>query len=133
MLFFIALGVLVAGITIVVLCDNGVFCSEALENTGLAFVVIGALSVFVAVMFLCNGHIGVHGKIAENQRRYESLTYQYENNMYDNDNEIGKKELMNQIQKWNEDLAWYKANQKDFWIGIFIPNVYDRFEFIELE
>ena len=52
--------------------------------------------------------------------------------MYDNDNEIGKKELMNQIQEWNEDLAWYKANQKDFWIGIFIPNVFDQFEFINL-
>lgn len=36
-----------------------------------------------------------------------------------------------EIREWNEDLAWYKANQNDFWIGVFIPDIFDQFEFIE--
>lgn len=59
--------------------------------------------------------------------------YQYENNMYDNDDDIGKKQLMNQIQHWNEDLAFGKEMQRDFWIGIFIPNVFDQFQHIDLD
>ena len=39
---------------------------------------------------------------------------------------------MTDIQDWNEDLAKYREIQDDFWIGIYIPNVYDQFEFIEL-
>ena len=133
MLFWIIVIVLVIGIAWVVCCDHKCNVSENWVIPGIIFTALGAIALFVAVIFLCVGHIGTTGQIAENQQRYETLIYQYENNMYDNDNEIGKKELMNQIQDWNEDLAWYKANQRDFWIGIFIPNIFDQFEFIKLE
>ena len=78
-------------------------------------------------------NVGVDGYIASNMVRYDSLVYQYENNIYDNDNDLGKRELIADIQDWNEDLAAYRVNQKDFWIGVYIPNIYDQFEFIELE
>lgn len=133
MLFWIIVIVLVIGIAWVAYCDSKCNVSETWAIPGIIFASAGAVALFIAVIFLCVGHIGVNGEIAENQRRYESLTYQYENNIYDNDNDLGKKELMNQIQEWNEDLAWFKVNQKDFWIGIFIPNVFDQFEFIKLE
>ena len=32
-----------------------------------------------------------------------------------------------------EDLSANQKNQRDFWIGIYIPNIYDQFEFIELK
>lgn len=93
------------------------------------------MSIVVAVMGLaclvCN--VGLEGRIAECDARYESLVYQLENNLYDNDNDLGKRELYVDIQAWNEDLARNKANQDDFWIGVFTPNIYDAFEFIELE
>lgn len=77
--------------------------------------------------------IGLNGKIAKNQQRYNSLVYQLENNLYDNDNDLGKKELYDQIQDWNEDLAEGKALQRDIWVGAFYPNIYDEFDFIELK
>lgn len=76
-------------------------------------------------------HIGVEGMVESNKQRYEILVYQLENDIYDNDNDLGKYQLYEKIQDWNEDLAYKKALQKDFWFGIFYANVYDQFELID--
>lgn len=34
---------------------------------------------------------------------------------------------------WNTDLAFKKEAQRDFWVGIFYPNIYDEIDFIEME
>lgn len=93
---------------------------------------IGLVGTIISVVLLCVAYIGIDGDVERNQVRYDSLMYQYENCLYDNDNDVGKKELMSEIQSWNEDLAWYKTMQRNPWIGIYIPNVYDQFDFIEL-
>lgn len=67
------------------------------------------------------------------RQRYNLLIYQFENNLYDNDNDFGKKELYDEIRDWNEELAWGKIAQRNIWIGWFYPNIYDEFEFIEME
>ena len=97
--------------------------------TCILFILIVIVSCFVLIF----SYIGIDGYIAKNEVRYETLVYQYENDIYDNDNDLGKRELMKDIQDWNEDLAKYQANQDDFWIGIYIPNIYDQFEYIELK
>lgn len=79
-----------------------------------------------------SNHIGVDGFIARSYAKYDSLVYQLENDIYDNDNDIGRRELMVDIEEWNNDLAYYRDVQDDFRIGIFYPNVFDKFEFIEL-
>lgn len=94
---------------------------------------IAALAVIIEVVIFCCNHIGVDGYIAQVNARREMLVYQLENNIYDNDNDLGKRELMVDIQNWNEDLARNREVQDDFWIGVFKPNIYDQFEFIELE
>lgn len=100
------------------------------------FITIALISLIVSIVMLVDiivGNTNVDAYVAENQMRYEMLVYQYENDIYDNDNDLGKRDLMEDIQKWNEDLAYYREAQDDFWVGIFHPNVYDQFEFIDLK
>lgn len=100
------------------------------------FITIAFISLIVSIVMLVViivKHTNVDAYVAENQMRYEMLVYQYENDIYDNDNDLGKRDLMEDIQEWNEDLAYYREAQDDFWVGIFHPNVYDQFEFIELK
>lgn len=133
MVFWIFVALLIVGIILVVIgfhYFNNV--GETCFNVGLFLSIIAAIVVVISMVDFCITYSGLDGDIAANQMRYESLTYQYENDIYDNDNDLGKKELMNQIQEWNEDLARNKKNQDDFWIGIYTPNIYDQFEFIEL-
>jgi hypothetical protein len=99
--------------------------------TWITSVILGIV-VLIMSIFIIEAHINVEADIAANEQIYASLVYQYENDIYDNDDDvIGKKQLYDQIQEWNMDLAKYKAKEKDFWVGIFYPNIFDQFEFIE--
>lgn len=132
MLFWIFVVLLLIGMVCVIIYDHTMVDGWCLDLG----VVLTGVSTFVLIIMsivLVYRYIIIDGYVAQNQVRYESLVYQYENDLYDNDNDVGKKELLSEIQDWNEDLARYKALQKNFWVGIFVPNVYDQFEFIELK
>ena len=90
------------------------------------------VALLIEIVVLSVNYIGVDGYVQRINARHDMLVYQYENDIYDNDNDLGKRELIEDIQDWNEDLASRKENQDDTWIGIFIPNIYDQFDFIEL-
>ena len=121
---------------IVVCLGLGVYVEKRFGDYSWLFLVIAFLSFIAAIimlMVIIVKNTNVDAYVAENQMRYEMLVYQYENDIYDNDNDLGKRDLMEDIQEWNEDLAYYRKAQDDFWVGIFHPNVYDQFEFIELK
>lgn len=103
----------------------GILCGIFAVLSFIAFVIFG----FWALV----ENVGVEGSVAAMAERYESLKYQAENNIYDNDNDIGKRELVTEIQKWNEDLATGKTLYDNFWVGIFYPKaLYENFEPISM-
>ena len=93
---------------------------------------LAACALLIEIAVLAVNYIRVDGYVQKMNARHDMLVYQYENDIYDNDNDLGKRELIEDIQNWNEDLASRKENQDNVWIGIFIPDIYDQFEFIEL-
>ena len=132
MLFWLFLIVMVVGVLLLILDAYYLFENDWAINTGLTMVIIGCAVVLTSIIIISISYIGLDAKVEQYNARYESLVYQYENDIYDNDNDLGKRELIEDIRDWNEDLASRKENQDDLWIGIFIPDVYDQFDFIEL-
>ena len=123
-------------LSIVVCLGLAVYMEKRFHDYSVPFLMIASIGFIVAIIMLIViivKYTNVDAYVAENQMRYEMLVYQYENNLYDNDNDLGKRDLMEDIQEWNEDLAYHREAQDDFWVGIFYPNVYDQFEFIELK
>ena len=123
-------------LSIVVSLMLAVYVEKRFQDYSVPFLVIasiGFIAAIIMLMVIIVKNTNVDAYVAENQMRYEMLVYQYENDVYDNDNDLGKRDLMEDIQEWNEDLAYYREAQDDFWVGIFHPNVYDQFEFIELK
>ena len=118
---------------VIIMIAGFVLFTYDLENLGIAISAIGIFGIIASVVVLAINYIGIDGYITRMNTRYETLVYQYENDIYDNDNDLGKRELMVDIQNWNEDLSSRRERQRDFWIGIYIPNIYDQFEFIELK
>lgn len=106
---------------------------DSRSSTGTLLYTFGAVANLISCgVFLCE-NINTNAYIAKMQTRYDMLIYQYENDIYDNDNDLGKRDLVVDIKEWNEDLSYYQNTQDNFWIGIYIPNVYDQFKFISLD
>lgn len=130
MLFVIFVILVVVGILLLTFGCNS--CRDWMENLGIGSAIIGVICTVISLIILACNYIDIDGYVEQMNARYDMLTYQYENDIYENDNDVGKRELMEDIQNWNEDLARLRVNQDDFWIGIYRPNIYDQFEFIEL-
>lgn len=126
MIFWIFVIVMAAAIVCCAVLD------EASEPFWASIVSLNGVIAMIMLVFIIVGNIGPDAKIAKYQARYDSLVYQYENDIYDNDNDLGKRDLMENIEEWNTDLAYRKRIQRNFWVGIFYPNIYDYFDFIEL-
>ena len=126
MLFWIFLILLIVGVVMLFTVGDDYIPMSA------SIFAVGLFGVVASVVILCVNYIRIDGDVERNRVRYDSLMYQYENYLYDNDNDVGKKELMSEIQSWNEDIAWGKTMQRNTLIGIYIPNIYDQFDFIEL-
>lgn len=93
--------------------------------------IFGLVLVFLSIGMICE-YVNIDGRIEKYKTEYDSLVYQYKNDIYDNDNDLGKKELMNDILEWNKNLTYMQNAQDNFWIGIFFADIYDQFKTIEL-
>lgn len=96
-------------------------------------IVISVVIFILDAVALCINHFSAPWLAEQYSQHYEFLTYQLENNLYENENEIGKKQLYSEIQSYNEDVASGKRMQNDVWVGVFYPPIYDELELIELE
>lgn len=136
MLFWLFVIILVVGVITIVLgswldSHSHYYDFEWLKCIGWAIIVLMSLCILISGIIMIDGYAAVDAKVAQNQEIYNSLTYQLENNLYDNDNDFGKKELYNEIQNWNKDVVYYQNIQDNFWLGIYYPNVFDQFKTIE--
>lgn len=128
MLFFIFIALFAISVLAIIYTDE----MSGWHLLATIAVVPTLIALLISTIGLASVYINADASVAKWETQYESLTYQLENNLYDNDNDIGKKELMDEICKWNEDLAYCKEIQRNFWVGIYYPNVYDNLEFIPL-
>lgn len=132
MLFWISIVTLIVGIISVVAYDKSDKYNSVIEGLSTSVLIVGVFAVIIS-LFICGiNYVPIDGEVLAMRQEYNSLVHQYESDLYENYIDNGKRELMVDIQEWNENLAWYKSNQRGFWIGPYIPNVYDQFEFIEL-
>lgn len=106
---------------------------DSCEYIGAWLTVLGGIFIAIEMVILITIACSTPAEVAKYEKRYESLTYQYDNDLYDNDNDVGKKELMKEIQEWNEDIAANKMTYRSPWIGWFVPDEFAEFDFIELK
>lgn len=105
--------------------------------------VIGSISTALAVLFFIisavlgviavSASIGSESYLSSMQEKRNALVYQLENDLYDNDNDLGKKELYSEITEYNCDVAKGKIMQNNIWVYNLYSDVYDDLELIEFD
>ena len=93
------------------------------------FFVISAVLGVIAV----SASVGSESYLASMQEKRNALVYQLENDLYDNDNDLGKKELYSEIIEYNCDVAKGKIMQDNIWVYNLYADVYDDLELIEFD
>jgi hypothetical protein len=106
---------------------------SGLELLGEFIAFLVGIALIASLCVIVSNNIAANSTAAKMSVERESLVYQAQMNLYDNDNDIGKKETVDQITEWNATLAKNKKLQRDVWVGCFVPNIYDQFEPIPLD
>ena len=100
-----------------------------------ATMTIGILSAIVSCSMLIA--ILIQNQCAASQivkynETYKALIYKVENTNCRDEFGLLNKEIVDEVQEWNEDIAYSRELQDNFWVGVFYPNIYDNFELIDL-
>lgn len=105
--------------------DEGITC------TGVVATVVSALIIFGMLCGISITYISANADLAKYQETHKALTYKLESGACRDELGLLSKSVIDEIQDWNESIVRKKNFQKDFWIGIFYPNIYDEFETID--
>ena len=105
--------------------------------------VITSISIALSVLFFIvsavlgviavSASVGSESRLASMQEKRNALVYQLENDLYNNDNDLGKKELYSEIAEYNCDVAKGKIMQNNIWVYNLYSDVYDDLELIEFD
>ena len=127
MVFWVFLILTAIGICIAVFGDYD------FDFWGVAIALIfGVISIFLLCGIIIE-NANAPGELASNRERYEALVFKAESEEARDEFGLLNSGVLYDIQKWNEDLAYNKELQRNFWVGIFIPNIYDEFERIDYQ
>lgn len=131
LIILIMIGIIIATVTIGVIFSRLGYDEAAITSFCISTITT-VLLIVICVMILVNNGT-VEADTLKLQNRYDTLYYQVSNNMYNNDNEVGKKELIDQIMEWNGDIITRKLYSKSIWLNWFYPIDYDQFKLIPIE
>lgn len=130
MLFWTTLMTAIIGL-IIYRFDQDICETYILAVAGAAMHIISMVAAVIMIFVMIMNHAGVDAKVKSNQERYEALLYKAGSEESRDEHGILNKEIVDEIQDWNEDVTYYQEIQNDFWLGIFYPNIYDQFETID--
>lgn len=99
-------------------------------------VVISFISVvwfLVAGLILLLTKTNVTATRQANAEKYKALTYKLESEACRDQFGLLNKEIIDEVQRWNVKVTYYKAMEDNFWVGIYYPNVYGNLGTIDYE
>ena len=131
----IAITIISALVLIISLNKFSNFCVfwDTIASISIVLIVLFFIISAVLGAIAISASVGSESHLASMQEKRNALVYQLENDLYDNDNDLGKKELYSEIIEYNCDVAKGKIMQDNIWVYNLYSDVYDDLELIEFD
>jgi len=107
------------------------------NGIGGVFAIITVILLIIAIIMLLALPISYACSVStdnELQEEYNTLVYQVEHLYFTNEigDTTGSKEVMDAVAAYNARIRTKQHWEKNFWVGIFVPNIYSDKPLIEL-
>ena len=102
--------------------DNEICCF------GWIVAIIAAIVSLIMIVSIIDINTSVNGTIAQMDETYKALCFKAESDFARDELGLLNKEIVDEIQSWNETIVYKQKMQDNFWVGIFYPDIYDDFE-----
>lgn len=107
--------------------------SETLSTIAVVCIITGLIALVCAIIVLTINYFGYKATRQTNIETYKALTYKAESGACRDQFGLLSKDVLDEIQNWNEEVTHYKAMEDNFWLGIFYPDVYGDLGTIDYE
>ena len=107
--------------------------SDTIDTIGKILAILGGFVSALLLLIIFLNYVNLDAQVAVEQEEYKVLVYKVESNACRDEFGFLNKEIIEEVAEWNKDIVYKKLVQRNFWIGIFYPNIYDQFELIDYE
>ena len=128
MLFWVIIIFIVLSIILAIYTEN-----EALGTFAIICSIIGFIALVCSAFALAFNYFGYKAVLQTNIETYKALTYKAESGACRDQFGLLSKDVLDEIQNWNEEVTHYKTMEDNFWLGIFYPDVYGDLGTIDYE
>lgn len=149
MLLYVSLIMLIVGIALYILYQNDMewfydkhyklykFIDRTLEGWFgfliMFMTVVAGLIVFVSlIIFTANG-IERNLMYGQYNERYKAITYKVESGACRDELGLLSKEVIDEVQEWNEEIITAQIGSENPWIGIYYKDFWDEFDTIDYD
>lgn len=91
--------------------------------------------IITAIMLVCIiiGHCGTKAQAAMLIEQQKALEYKISTDYAKDEFGLHNKELIDDVQAWNQKISYNRIAENDFWIGVFYPNIINKYDIHTIE
>ena len=132
MILWICIAIVIIGFILAAISyDQVANIWDVIGGVSLTFAVVSFVASIILGVIAVSASVGSESYLSSMQEKRSALVYQLENDIYDNDNDLGKKELYSEITEYNCEVSEGRIMQDNIWTYNLYHNVYDELELIE--
>lgn len=103
------------------------------DTIGTLLYIFSAIAIVISLIIMAYNYVTKDAFIKVNEECYKALTYKVESDICCDEFGLLNKEVIDEVQEWNQGVIYYQNIQRNFWVGIYYPNVFDDFKTIDYD
>lgn len=92
---------------------------------------IGIIGTCVSLFVMIGMNADAAAQKAKLNETYTAIEYKITSGACRDELGLLTKEVIDEAQEYNEIISYYKTMQDSFWLGIYVPDIYNDFELID--